>query len=337
MMENHDWSSIKGDAVACPYINNTLLPQAAWCERYYNPPGLHPSLPNYLWLVSGTNFGVREDAPPSVHHQSTGATLFHQLDAAGISWKCYAEDISGNACPDADSGQYAVRHVPFVYFDTVRTNLAYCTNHIRPFAEMAADLAGPVRFNFLVPNLTNDMHNLAPGSPGTRQQGDDWLAAIIPQILNSAAYARGGLVAILFDEGANGSDDGPIPAIFLSPRLKQSHFAYLNYCDHSSFLRTLQDCFGLSPYLGEARYANDMSALFKTMSITEAARDDAGFHLAATNLVAGRTNLLQFSTNLSAGVWINVKTNVAAGASQVFDDPAPDRSDTGYYRLREVP
>src|SRR5664279_1453037 len=49
LMENRNWSDIKGNADA-PYINNVLLPMASHCEQYYNPPGLHPSEPNYLWL-----------------------------------------------------------------------------------------------------------------------------------------------------------------------------------------------------------------------------------------------------------------------------------------------
>ena len=60
-MENHNWSDIKGNASA-PYINTTLLPQASYAQQYYNPPGIHPSLPNYLWLEAGTNFGISNDA-----------------------------------------------------------------------------------------------------------------------------------------------------------------------------------------------------------------------------------------------------------------------------------
>ncbi|HUJ71135.1 MAG TPA: DNA/RNA non-specific endonuclease, partial [Verrucomicrobiae bacterium] len=70
VMENQNWASISGNAEA-PYINNTLLPMASHAEQYFNPPGLHPSLPNYLWLEAGTNFGVTADGDPSSYHQST--------------------------------------------------------------------------------------------------------------------------------------------------------------------------------------------------------------------------------------------------------------------------
>src|SRR6266446_1703441 len=70
LMENHNWSQIKGNSSA-PYINNTLLPMASHAEQYFNPPGIHPSLPNYLWLEAGDNFGILNDDGPDVNHQAT--------------------------------------------------------------------------------------------------------------------------------------------------------------------------------------------------------------------------------------------------------------------------
>src|SRR5205823_6532197 len=79
VMENTDWSSIKGSSSA-PYINGTLLPRAAHAEQYYNPPNMHPSLPNYLWLEAGTNFGILDDNEPSSNHQSTTSHLVNMLE-----------------------------------------------------------------------------------------------------------------------------------------------------------------------------------------------------------------------------------------------------------------
>src|ERR1041385_7457868 len=98
LMENHNWSNILGSPDA-PYINGTLLPLASYCDQYYNPPGIHPSEPNYLWLEAGTNFGILNDDGPDKNHQSTTAHLVTQLEAAGHTWKSYQEDISGTDCP----------------------------------------------------------------------------------------------------------------------------------------------------------------------------------------------------------------------------------------------
>lgn len=335
MMENSDWSKVRG-STNCPYINNTLLPQAASCESYYNPPGLHPSLPNYLWLLTGTNFGIQDDALPSINHQDSTNTLMHQLDAAGISWRCYAEGVTGTTCPDTIVGAYAPRHVPFLYFDKVLKNLTNCTSHIRPYPEIGPDLAsGDVaRFNFLVPNRTNDMHDPTTDRPAALRQGDAWLAAEMPKILNSSAYQTGGLLIVTFDEGDGSTGDGPIGALFLSPRIKSPGYVNTNFFDHSSLLRTWQDIFGVGPYLGGAAYAQDMSDLFKTIRISRLTSVGDELHLTATNLIAGRTNYLLFST-APTGLWQTLQTNVAGDSGQTLTLPRTNTS--GFYRIVEQP
>jgi hypothetical protein len=336
LMENHDWDTIAGSPF-CPYINNTLLPQSSYPTRYYSPLGVHPSEPNYLWLVAGTNFNVRNDDAPSLNHQSSTNTLFRLFDRAGLSWKCYAEDISGNTVPDVNSGQYGVRHVPFVYFDSVRTNLAYATNHIRPFGELARDLTNNAvaRFNFLVPNVTNDMHDLSPGSPSTRVQGDNWLAREMPKILASPAYTNGGAVFIVWDEGSNEAD-GPMGMIVLSPRAKGGGYHNDIFYTHSSLLRSVQDIFGLKPYLADAAYANNLGDLFKTISVTSAQWVTNSLRLAFTNVIPGRTNYIQASLDLTATNWVRISTNVAAGTAFVFTN-APASSARRFFRLVELP
>src|SRR5947209_11944642 len=107
LMENKNWLQIAGSASA-PYINNTLLPMASHAELYFNPPLVHPSLPNYLWLEAGVNFGIFNDDPPSANHQSTTRHLVTLLKERGISWKSYQANINGAHCPLATNGLHAV-------------------------------------------------------------------------------------------------------------------------------------------------------------------------------------------------------------------------------------
>src|SRR5229473_2856191 len=191
LMENHNWSQIKGSRYA-PYINNTLLPMASHAEQYFNPPGNHPSLPNYLWLEAGTNFGILADGDPSSFHQSTTNHLTTLLKNAGVSWTSYQEDISGTTCPLTAVSQYAPKHNPMIYFDDVtntnNTGSAYCIANVRPFTELTGDLQTNVvtRYNFITPNLCDDMHGNT-GCPGGSSitQGDTWLSNNIPIIMNS--------------------------------------------------------------------------------------------------------------------------------------------------------
>jgi len=259
LMENHNWSSIK-DSADAPYINNTLLPIASYAERYYNPPGIHPSEPNYLWLEAGTNFGIANDDPPSANHQSTTSHLVTLLKSAGISWRTYQENITGTTCPTTDNYPYATKHNPFVFFDDV-VNGDWATT-IRPFTELAGDLANhtTAHYNFITPNLINDMHDSAPPLNSPVQQGDTWLAQNLPMILQSDAYQNNGAILITWDEGEGG--DGPIGMIVLSPQAKGGGYHNAIAYTHSSTLRTFQKIFGVRPFLGGAATALDLSDLF---------------------------------------------------------------------------
>jgi phosphatidylinositol-3-phosphatase len=267
VMENYNWSQIAANPSA-PYINNVLLPAASYTQRYYNPSHLHPSLPNYLWLEAGTNFGITNDAGPDVNHQSTNQHLVTLLQRAGISWKAYDEGISGTDCPLHDRYPYVTSVNPFVYFDDVTNgndpSSATCIAHLRPFGELATDLhANSVaRYNYITPNLCDDMHSSCAPMNDPVRQGDTWLSTVVPQILNSQAYTDGGAIFITWDEGEGSSNDGPIGMMVLSPGAKGHGYTNSITYTHSSTLRTIEEIFGVTPFLGDAAHATDLRDLF---------------------------------------------------------------------------
>jgi len=266
-MENLNWASVKGNPSA-PYINSVLLPMASHAEQYYNPPGLHPSLPNYLWLEAGTNFGITSDLLPSSAHQSTTNHLVTQLTNAGITWRSYDEDICGCNCPLSNTNSYVPRHNPVVYFDDVtntnNANSAYCISQVRPFAQLAGDLQSNAvaRYQWVVPNLCDDMHNSCSPLNNNLLQGDTWLSNNIPAILNSQAYSNNGAIFIVWDEGTGSSSDGPIGLIVLSPLAKGGGYSNAIHYTHSSTILTMQEIFNVGPLLGGAASATDLSDLF---------------------------------------------------------------------------
>src|SRR6266571_3916318 len=266
MMENHNWSDIKNNPSA-PYINHTLLPMASYAEQYYNPTGNHPSEPNYLWLEAGTNFGISNDANPDANHQSTTQHLVTLLNNAHISWKSYQESMSGTVCPLTANGLYAPKHNPMVFYDDVTNTTdphsSYCIAHVRPYTELVTDLQQhtQARYNFITPNLCDDMHDSCGPVNDPVKQGDGWLAQNLPTILTSQPYKNGGVVFITWDEGEG--RDGPIGMIVLSPDAKGSGYSNTIHYTHSSTLRTLEEIFGVAPLLGDAVHATDLSDLFK--------------------------------------------------------------------------
>ena len=247
------------------------MPLASYCDQYYNPPNLHPSEPNYLWLEAGTNFGILNDNPPANNHQATTNHFVTQLKNAGISWKTYQESITGTTCPMTDAPPYYVKHNPFAFFDDVTS--ANCTSVMRPFTELAGDIANQTlaHYNFITPNICNDMHDSCAPTNNRVRQGDNWLAANLPMILNSAAYQNSGLIVITFDEGT-GTSDGPIGTIVLSPFAKGGGYHNSIHYTHSSMLRTLQKIFDVRPFLGGAANALDLGDLFVDDAITNADR-----------------------------------------------------------------
>ena len=268
VMENESWSDIKGNATA-DYINS-LLPMASYCDQYYTPPGNHPSEPNYLWLEAGTNFGITDDNDPSVNHQDSTAHFVTQLKDAGISWKTYQESIDGSTCPVTDVYPYEVHHDPFVYFDdVVNSSSPPCTSVVRPFNELANDLSNNTvaHYNFITPNKCDDMHTSCSPDYNPIKQGDDWLAANLPTILNSRAYQNNGLIIIIWDEGNYFNADGPIGCIILSPLAKGGGYHNTIHYTHSATLRTLQEIFGVRPFLGDAANSGDLSDLFVSGAI----------------------------------------------------------------------
>ncbi len=339
LMENHNWSSIKGSAYA-PYINGTLLPMASYCEQYYNPPGIHPSEPNYLWLESGTNFGITNDDDPSINHQNTPFHLATLLQNAGISWKTYQEDIDGLSVPLTLTNNYAPKHNPFVFFDDVtgtnNVNYAYGIAHIRPYPELATDLANNTiaRYNFITPNLCDDMHNSCSPVSNSIKQGDNWLASEVPKILSSRAYTNGGALFITWDEAATG--DGPIGMLVLSPLARGGGYFNNIHYTHSSTLRTFQEIFGVLPMLRDAANATDLSDLFSRLEFSSiSVNPTSGVQLTAVGVIPGKTNWVEASTNLTS--WTGVSTNSVNTNWFSVTDSAATNYTTRFYRLVQAP
>jgi len=114
-------------------------------------------------------------------------------------------------------------------------------------------------YNFITPNLCDDMHDSCTG--GDIPDGDIWLSKNVPAILNSAAYQKSGVLFITWDEADEG--DGPIGMIVLSPFAKGGGYSNQIHYTHGSALRTLQEIFGVAPFLGDAAKETDLKDLFR--------------------------------------------------------------------------
>jgi hypothetical protein len=213
----------------------------------------HPSLPNYLALVSGSTQGVTSDC--------TGCTvsapnLVDTLERWGKTWKTYAEGLPYPGFTGAWSGRYAKKHDPLLYFDDVRTRPDRL-RRIVPLTQFARDLsAGELpSFSLVVPDLCHDMHDCPVAT------GDAWLGAFLHPLLGSTALRRG-VVLVVFDEGqGSAGGGGHVPALVLGPLVRAGARSSV-LVDHYGLLRTIEDGLGL-PRLGRSRTARPVTGIWR--------------------------------------------------------------------------
>ncbi len=263
LMENEEESSVIGNPEA-PY-QNSLASSYALAGNYFGVA--HPSLPNYLALISGSTFGVNSDCLPAQctlpGSVSTIATL---LDSHHLSWKEYAESMPAN-CSQTNSpdGYYYPKHDPFVYFGAITGNngtgatSSYCESHVVSLNQFYIDLqAGNLpSYSFITPNIYDDAHS-APLSTG-----DEWLSTFVSKIINSSSFSSTALF-ITYDEG-NDNDTtlggGQVPCILVSPFAKMGYVSHVQY-SHYSLLATVEAIFNLGSLGKNDANATVMSDMF---------------------------------------------------------------------------
>src|SRR4029077_9729388 len=236
MMENRADTSIIGRRDA-PYLNSLIARYGA--SMNYRAL-VHGSQPNYIALFSGGLQGVKGNEIVSIPARN----IADQIEAAGKTWRLFAQNVPLNCYtgstatggPDG-TGTYARKHEPAISFSDIANSPSRCGNisNFTSFDPMAAD------FEFIVPNLENDMHN------GTTREGDAFLRGFVPPILAASAWKAGSPLFITWDEGKATGDNRIVTLVIAStvPPGYQSSMPH----NHYSLLRTIQELFGL-PCLG---------------------------------------------------------------------------------------
>jgi phospholipase C len=247
VFENHERSDVQGqaptfDALARRYASLTAYDAVS-----------HPSLPNYLALVSGSTQGITSDCTDCVVH---ARSLANTLAAAGLTWKTYAEGLPSAGFLGASNGDYAKKHDPFAYFADVQGRPAW-RKRIVPFAQLARDLAARrlPSFALLVPNLCNDMHSCPVAT------GDVWLRKHVVPLLASKQLAHS-VVFVVFDEGSSSAGGGGnVEALALGPLVRRGAVDAQS-TSHYGLLRTIEASWHL-PLLGESAHAAPITGIWR--------------------------------------------------------------------------
>ena len=242
VLENKGFDESFGPGSPAVYMNGTLRPRGKLLLNYYGIG--HASLDNYVAMVSGqppspltqgdcplfADFvGAESPAEPGIWvgqgcvYPAGVRTVADQLEAKGLTWKGYMEDMgndpardNGSTCAHPDVGtpdptetaaandQYATRHNPFVYFHSVIDRPSCAANDV-PLTHLQGDLAQAATtasLSFITPSLCHDGHDTpcSNGEPGGLVSSDQFLQTWVPRILASPAYRDGGMLVVTWDE-----------------------------------------------------------------------------------------------------------------------------------------
>lgn len=222
VMENKDRGAIIGSPDA-PYLTSLARSYGTATRSY---AVAHPSLPNYLALISGSTQQITSDCTAC---RASGPNLGTQLDAARLSWRAYEEGLPRQCFTGAFAERYARKHDPFAYWDG-----RDCRRRVS-FAALRTDLAAGrlPPFALVVPDLCHDMHDCSVAT------GDRFLESLVPRLLRGLG-PRGYLV-LTFDEGTG---DQPIATIVAGPGARRG-VTQTSRVDHYGVLATIEDTFGL--------------------------------------------------------------------------------------------
>ena len=264
VLENHSYGQLIGPAGSAadqqaPYLNS--LARACGLATRFRAV-THPSLPNYLAMVSGRTGGVTTSCTPAQCPQHR-RTVFDQVRRSGRSWRVFAESMP-RACRRTDAEPYVVRHNPAPYFPDLRG----CRTHDLPMGttsggrlvNMLADGRLPA-LTVVIPNQCHNTHDC------DIPVGDAWLSELVPRILDGPDYGAGRTaVFVTYDEGAGGTagqscrreydESCHIVTVAVAPSVTPGTRSATRY-DLYSLLRTTERLLGLG-LLGHA--ADDRTA-----------------------------------------------------------------------------
>jgi len=262
VLENHHYTSVIGNPLM-PYYNS-LATQYGLASNYFS--NQHPSIGDYFMMTVGDTITHADNWTAVVDEDN----IVRRVDAAGLSWKVYAEDLPSAGYMGSTSALYVRRHNVFAYIADVARDSAQARRMV-PFTQLARDLAGDTLPNYamIIPNLCHDADQC------TVDSADNWLQANIAPLIASPSFQDRGLLVLTWDE--SGADTthggGKVAWVAVSPLAKRGYRSNTLY-QHESTLRLSLKALGITSYPNHAALARDMDEFF----------DDSTFALQALSL-----------------------------------------------------
>ena len=198
----------------------------------------------------------------------TTKTLADQMTGAGLVWKGYFESIGNDpasgvtSCRHPEAGAddpftaarpgdgYMTWRNPFVYFRSIIES-PDCGGSVIGLDRLAPDLAkleDTPAYSLIAPDACHDGSAASCGGDavGGIAAADEWLKKVVPSIIESEAYADGGMIVITSDHDASKPTQAQanVGALVLSPYVAAGSTVTTAY-NHYSLLKTLEIGFGV--------------------------------------------------------------------------------------------
>ncbi|HEX9378023.1 MAG TPA: alkaline phosphatase family protein [Gaiellaceae bacterium] len=246
VFENKETTSVLGNGAAPTF--NSYARRFAKLTRYYGVT--HPSLPNYLALVSGSTQGITTSCTDCV---VDATSLADTIEASGRTWKTYAEGLPAPGFLGAFKGRYAKKHNPFAYFRDIADDPARRARLV-PLTRLAPDLrAGALpSFSLIVPDLCHSMHDCPVSA------GDAWLRSQVGRFLKLPKT----VVFVVFDEGSTSTRGGGHTAALAFGTTVRPGSRYTGLTSHYGILRTVEEAWGL-PLLGHSAHVGVITGIWR--------------------------------------------------------------------------
>ena len=195
----------------------------------------HPSQPNYIALVSGSQNGVSTNDKVDLDAPS----IADLLESEGKTWKVYAESYPGDCFSGQSFGTYVRRHNPFISFKNIQNNSVRCARIVNASA-LTSDVEQDTMpdYSFYVPDINNCGHDTSPAF------AEAWYSKTFGPLITDSRFMKGMLLVTTFDESGPLEPTNHIYTSFFGSGVRAGSVSSTRY-DHYNVLRTIEGGFGL--------------------------------------------------------------------------------------------
>ncbi|MGI9085609.1 MAG: alkaline phosphatase family protein [Aeromicrobium sp.] len=212
---------------------------------------VHPSLPNYIAMASGSTLGVKSNGFPGGIRLKQPSVFGNTIQAGGTA-KIWADGMGPENCRPTETGKYVPRHVPWNYYVNERE---LCKQFVVDADAFGADVASGdlATVGMLIPDNCNNAHDCSIPT------ADDWIAGQVEIAMSGPDWKSGRLLIIVTADEDDKNQGNRILTVAIHPSQKSN--VVTSPLTLYSLHRLLAEVGNTEP-MNEGRNAPDMAEAF---------------------------------------------------------------------------